>query len=410
MVTSSALSHGRGRYAGIGIGISCLTVQFAVFAARPTISYRALDLGADGVTVGLIAAAFAVLPLLIATAAGSWADRVGGRNLVLLGSAVLGGVLATLLFATQIWVLIAASALLGFGHILTAVGSQSYVAVSHGRQLDAAFATLTLSVSLGQLLGPLLLTVADMQDTTARGGLTEGQASRIFGYCAVAALISLLAAVALPHRRSAGRPTPGHVLRDAGTVLRVPRMTTILLASLAVLGAIDVLVVYLPVFGEEVGLSPTVVGILLAVRAGASLVSRIFVPWLISTWSRTRVLSVSLALPGIAVLLLPFLATTWLVWLLVILAGAGLGLGQPLTMAWVAASSPSEIRGTALGVRLAANRLGQVVTPAVAGGMASLAGTPSIFLLLFAVLAGAGLLVSRGDFNVTSSPELADQG
>jgi hypothetical protein len=72
---------------------------------------------------------------------------------------------------------------------------------------------------------------------------------------------------------------------------------------------------------------------------------------------------------------------------LMIAAGAGLGIGQPMTMAWVASLAPPGTRATLLSVRVMGNGVGQVVLPIVAGTMAVVAGAGG-------VLGATGLLVA----------------
>ena len=55
----------------------------AISAARPMVTYRALELGASPVGIGLIASSFSVLALLAALPLGRWMDRADeGRFLV----------------------------------------------------------------------------------------------------------------------------------------------------------------------------------------------------------------------------------------------------------------------------------------------------------------------------------------
>src|SRR5215210_6141932 len=91
--------------------------QAAVYVARPTTSYRLLALGEGPREVGLVAAAFAVLPLVVAIPLGRHADRRHGARL--LGAGCATQVVACLLLA---WAqtplgLGAASAVLGLGHL-----------------------------------------------------------------------------------------------------------------------------------------------------------------------------------------------------------------------------------------------------------------------------------------------------
>ena len=59
------------------------------FGARMDVSIFAPRLGASPVTVGLLAALFGLLPVLFSVAIGRWADRVGPRTPMLMGTAVV---------------------------------------------------------------------------------------------------------------------------------------------------------------------------------------------------------------------------------------------------------------------------------------------------------------------------------
>jgi MFS family permease len=159
-----------------------------------------------------------------------------------------------------------------------------------------------------------------------------------------------------------------------------------MLASLTVLSVIDVMVVYLPALGEERGLSVAVVGALLSVRAGASMVSRLAIAGLIRRFGRPRLMIRGLliaagAVASLAVLPLP------LMFVAMAIAGATLGIMQPMTMSWVAARASADARGMALSLRITGNRAGQVVTPLAAGSVAAVTGAAG-------VLAAAGVAVA----------------
>jgi MFS family permease len=159
-----------------------------------------------------------------------------------------------------------------------------------------------------------------------------------------------------------------------------------MLASLTVLATMDVMTVYLPALGEERGLSVATVGALLAVRAGASMTSRLLMGRLIRFVGRDRLLIGSLGVAAVAVISLPFLPLP-LAFVAMAVAGMTLGIGQPMTMSWVAARATEAARGTAMSLRLLGNRVGQVVIPLAAGSVAAVAGTAG-------VLAAAGLTVA----------------
>ena len=374
-------------------------LQTAVYAVRPMVSYQALALGADNAQLGVIAAAYASLSLLVAVPVGRWVDRWGEPRFVIVGGAVIAGVSLWLVFIDSLLALAVSQAALGFGHIAVVVGSQALVAnrgAPGGR--DSRFGVFTVVVSTGQLAGPAL------------GGLLGGQGDAgfdgglVFGTTAALTVPALVLAALLwresgDRSAAAVRPTGHHESGPALLrVLRIPGMPHAMIASLTVLTTIDLLTVYLPAYGEAHGLSVETVGLLLAVRAAASMASRLLMLQLIRWLGRKRLLFGSIALPAAALLALPAFDSPLVLALLLLLSGLGLGLGQPVTLAWVADRAPREIRGTALGVRLSGNRLGQVVLPLAVGAVAGGSGLAAAFAAMAAMLGGSALAVLGADF------------
>src|SRR5690606_38062689 len=98
---------------------------------------------------------------------------------------------------------------------------------------------------------------------------------------------------------------------------------------------------------------------------------------------------------GLAVAAIPLASSVVTATLPMFVAGFALGLCQPLTMAWVATQTAADRRGTAMSVRLTANRLGQVSVPAAAGLMAGFAGTAGVFWVVGGAIVATGLAVRR---------------
>jgi MFS family permease len=384
-------------------------LQTAVYAIRPMVSYQALDLGAGEFELGAIASAYAVLSLVLAVPIGRWVDRWGEPRFVVVGSAVIALVALWLVWADSLLALAASQAALGMGHIMTVVGAQALIA-NRGdpRRRDTRFGMFTVVVSLGQLAGPAvggLVAGSGLAGGSAgpSGGAQEGLGTGfVFAVAAGAAgLATLVGALLLrsdaPRRAysaaSLDVPTedgPGDRVpawTAMGQVLRIPSMPHAMAASLTVLTAIDLIAVYLPAYGETHGLSVETVGLLLATRAAASILSRLLMLPMIRTLGRRRLLVLSIVLPAAALAFVPFLDALPLLYAAMAVIGFGLGLGQPITLAWVADRAPDEIRGTALGVRLSGNRLGQTVLPSAVGAVAGVSGVAGVFVSL-AVLLG----------------------
>jgi MFS family permease len=85
----------------------------------------------------------------------------------------------------------------------------------------------------------------------------------------------------------------------------------------------------------------------------------------------------------------------WSLAALVVLLGLGLGVGQPLTMSWLAEIAPPGLRGRAMSLRLTGNRLGQVVIPSAVGLVAAGVGAAGVLWATAAALAAVGVAARR---------------
>jgi len=360
-------------------------VQAITFVLRPAATYQALDLSVPAAWLGVLGASFAVVPLLLAVPSGHAVDRFGERRVLIAGPALLAGAAGLfVVFADSVVGLVAASMVLGTGHLCAVVGQQALVANTTPQdRYDAAFGYYTFAASLGQALGPGLIVIFG-------GGRTVPDTRAIF-LGALAISVPLLAAAAFLRPSGATGAARTDEAGGVAGLLRHAGLVRALTVSCIVLAAVDITLVYLPALGAERGIAAGTVGVLLALRAAASMTSRLFLGRLAAAAGRRRLLigSVVVSAAGLALLLLP--VPVWLMAVLVVAAGLGLGAGQPLTMSYLAESAPPGLRGRAMSLRLTGNRLGQVVIPSAAGLLAAGAGAAGVLALTAAGLAGAAV-------------------
>ena len=364
--------------------------QIAVYIARPITSYRLLGLGAGAREVGFVTAAFAVLPLFLAIPLGRSADR-RRAPLVTVGCAIQVVACVLLAWAQTPLTLGAASAVLGLGHLGVALGVQEVIARESGdRQHDRDFGLLTAGVSLGQMIGPLV------------GGLVLDQGASLLTETRQAMVVA--AAVVIPATVLAALGERGRRSEAVDAVSRRGSVRTILntrgvpagiFASIAVLSAADIFTAYMPVIGEQRGIAPGIVGILLALRAGSSMATRIGIARIVARFGRERLIISSALAAAISLGAIAFVHGVVPLAVLCVITGVGLGFGQPLSMTLIVQLVPEYARGTALAVRLAGNRVGQVAAPAAAGIVAGSAGARSVFWVLSALLGCSALAVRR---------------
>ena len=171
-------------------------------------------------------------------------------------------------------------------------------------------------------------------------------------------------------------------------------MRRAVIVSGIVMAAVDITMIYLPALGDAEGLSASLVGVVLAVRAIASMAVRLLVGALVRLLGRGATLVIGMTSASVGLLLAAFFPTTVVLLACACLLGAGLGVCQPLTMSLVADLAPEGQRGTALTLRILGNRLGLVVVPGVVGTVAAGAGAPAV-LATTALLLGVGAWMSR---------------
>ncbi|MFF5651900.1 MFS transporter [Streptomyces collinus] len=361
--------------------------QGAVSMARPAVSYRALALGADERAIGVIAGVYALLPLFAAVPLGRRTDHGRCAPLLPVGVVLISGGCALSGVAGSLWTMALWSGVMGLGHLCFVIGAQSLVArQSAPHEQDRNFGHFTIGAALGQLVGPIaagaLIGGEDMAGSSALALIAAG----------ATAAVAFTSLWRIEDRRTAStsRADKGDRVPVRG-ILRTRGVPAGIFISLAVLSATDILTAYLPVVGEHRGIAPSVIGILLSLRAAATIACRLVLTPLLRLLGRTLLLTVTCLLAALLCAGIALPVPVWALGLLLVALGFCLGVGQPLSMTTVVQAAPDDARSTALALRLTGNRLGQVAAPAAAGLIAGVAGVAAPFVML-----GVLLLLSSG--------------
>ncbi|MDB5804257.1 MAG: hypothetical protein JWN73_1579 [Betaproteobacteria bacterium] len=351
-----------------------------VRAGRVIFALFALQLGAQPVEVGALAATFSVFPMFLSWPVGRWADRFGARWLLLFGGicGVLGMALPFLF--RGIPALFAAAGLVGLSFTFYTVTLQNLVGVlSTEGERSKNFNTFSLMLALAGFLGPLA------------AGFSIDHAG--FGaaclYLAVIALVPVGLLLVAGHRLPAGEPKAaahGGGLRGA---LGVPGLWRVLAISSLVVTGIDVFQFYLPIYCHDIKLSASAIGMILAMFSVAAFVVRAIMPMALQRYSEERILTTAFYVGAVSFFLVPFCANPWLLGLLSFTFGMGMGCSQPITMMMTFSNSSEGRSGEALGLRMTVNHLTRVLCPLLFGVVGSAFG-------LFAVFWGNGIMLGSG--------------
>lgn len=367
-----------------------LMIQGAIYVVRPIISYKALELGADSAMVGIIGATFALAPLVFAIRIGQYVDKGKSGLSLLAGSVILALTCFGLLFIDSIPLLMLAMPMLGIGHLLCMVGGQTMIANrSQSVQYERNFGLFTFYASLGHAFGPLI------GGWLADSGEVRVDANAAFTFAIILNLLAVISVLTLSTKKE-NQPVPEKTNSKvkAREVLAVPTFKSAIFVASATTSVVDVVLIFLPLFGREIGIGVAEIGLLLAIRSVASMGVRVILGQITRWLGLKNILVWGAVVTLVCMVALALVNNFWAIAVIMVISGFAMGIGQPATMAWVSRISSADSRGLAIAIRLTANRFGQVAMPALAGLIAG-GGVAAVFYMLALVQAASVVATSR---------------
>lgn len=354
---------------------------FAAFTLAPL---YAINLGMNPALVGLVVSLTFVAPMILAIPLGSFIDRSGAKSLLLSGTAIA----AAMPLAVVAWpgpVALGITQIgLGMAHIQLMLAGQTLTAtIGGGSNRLRNFGWYTMAVSAGQLVGPLVAGFgADM--LSIRG---------TFLLVVALALLAFTCALTIQDNRIGKRNTlsrtTSDVRRELAQLWTNPMIRLAMLASSSVLLAVAINQALLPVMLTRAAYPATTVGILFSAQGLAAMAVRPFLS-VLGEWAPSKAILllavVGFVAGGITLIGLQ-LGFLWLI-VSMILLGAGSGVSQPLSMIMVLDPVTANQRGLALGFRISANRVAQVLGPIVLGMVATQVGVQAAYAVTVAVAGG----------------------
>ena len=366
--------------------LSSTLTQATIYVLRPMMTYRAIELDANSAQIGLIAALYALFPVLLALQFGSWVGKLGEAKFIIYGTLAMLVTSAGLIFANSLIALGVAAAASGLAHLACMVGGQSMVALRAPAQgLDRYFGFYTFSASLGHMLGPIAASIV-----AGSNGTLPKSTSNAFLLGVVLTIVALVPVIRWRNEMPSAVAHNEGTYKAAINLIKRPGIFAAIYISLAISSAADVLVVFLPLFGTENNFSPYAIGAILAIRAGTTMLSRFFLGRLSQRFTTFQLLWWSTIISVVSCTAMAFAHTPLSLGAIVFIAGFSLGVGQPLTMSLVSQKTESSERALAVSARLMGNRFGQFIVPAAAGAAAAASGAGAVFIGL-AVLLGSSI-------------------
>ncbi len=356
----------------------------ALRGSKILVTIDALALGASSATIGILAALYAALPLVVGVYAGKVSDRVGYQRPILWGAAGMAVALAIPAVLHGMPSLFLCAALLGLTHIFHHVAMHNAIgAFGDGNERTKNFGTYALGQSIAAFIGPSLAGFAIDH---------SGHQTTYIMLALVAlgpAVLLAIRAIKLPAHAAPREEAQGGTALD---LLRLPAMRRTLIMGGATLTAIELFSFYFPVYGKAIGLSASWIGIIMSINAAAGFVVRLVMHRLARRYTEVGVLTASLFIAGIFYVLLPMATDIVILSALSFVLGFGLGSAQPLTIIITYNQAPTGRSGEALGLRLTVNKITQIGVPLVFGSMSAALGVLPVFWAAAAFLVGGGLI------------------
>ncbi len=372
----------------IGIVFAIVLCNMSAFrGSRVVLSLFAIELGAPQVSIGALIAMYSVFPMLTGLYAGHVSDRLGvGRPMAYGSIGMSHGMLVPYLWPSMAALYVSA-ALIGASHVFYNVSVQNLVGyLSTPEDRTRNFSNYGLVMASGNLIGPLA------------AGIFIDHLGHANSY-ALLALMPLLTVGMISRAkgiRAAGKSgAEGGGLAAARELMRDRALRRTLLASGIVLTGNDLFQFYMPIYGASIGLSATMIGVILALFAAASFIVRLVLPALAKKHGEETLLTLSLFLGAATFLIFPFVTSVPFLALIAFSLGLALGCSQPLSVTLTFARAPHGRSGQALGLRMTINNFTHVAVPLFFGTVGSVLGIVPVFLANAAMLAGGGVLSRR---------------
>ena len=347
---------------------------------------------------GWLTGVYALALFLGAPAWGRLSDALGRRTLLLIallgfGTATLVFVLAESLDAVYVQRFLSGLFAAGVTPIASAViGDVDSSGDKRGRRL----AYISMASIAGFLLGPTVGVFTARTGATILGAAMPAGSTLIplASTSALAALVSILVALAVPNTRGLAR-TDAHpiraVARRSSVVLRLLVLTFVVSAG------IGVFEVGLALRGtQELRLTPYEIALMFSECSLIMFVMQgiVFSP-LIKADDTRRLIAPALFVLVTGLLLVPLASGFWLMLAVIGGVAASAGIASPILTYWISATAGGA-QGWELGKQTATSSLGVTIGSVAAGVLFNIDTVPAAPFVVTAALVAAGSIVSLG--------------
>lgn len=368
------------------VALLSIAIHSGYIGSKVVISLLALEFGASQLLIGVIAALYALVPLLLGVYSGRLADTIGMRVPLLVGATFVGVAMLVGAFGHSLNALFLTALLVGAGFVFFNVSIQNLTgALGAPGERVRNFSILSIGYSVSTFIGPMVAGFA----------IDHAGHAEAFLIFAAFTLLPILTLTFHPRltRVATGAARSGE--RSALDLLKNAPVRRLIVTSGLIVAAWDLFAFYVPIYAHSIGHTASTIGVILGAYATAAFLPRFLMPAMLRRWRSDQVLFVSMLLGAAGFAVFPLFREAGPLMVIAAFIGLGLGCGQPLSMMMSYERSPAGRTGEVTGLRLTANNLARVIVPVAAGTIGAALGTSPVFWMNAANLIGISWLSRR---------------
>ena len=312
--------------------------------------------------------------MFILVGAGRWVDRIGLRKPILMGAGLGAFGVSVPFLVFDVGALFLAAICIGLGFMIFLLCLQKITGdTSTDAQRKANFSLVALSFSVSGFLGP-----------TGAGLLIDSIGHRatfgVLAGCFALALIGIYRYRFKPHQLigsdqngspSTSAAAPKQAIAD---LLREPTLKRLYVCVVVICAAWDIHQFLVPIYGAQIGLSASRIGIILGTFALATFLIRTCLPFMSKRIGEWPLILGAMTTAALVYCVYPFAKTQQAMMLLAGILGLGLGMAQPMVMSVMYRVAPVDRIGEATGLRLSFVNASQTFLPITAGALGGILG------------------------------------
>ena len=365
-------------------------ILFILFSHIPFTGMRlavplyVLHLGATPAMVGIMMALYSLLPMLTSMHLGRYMDRHGMRSTLIAGSSLLAAavLLAALSHDYRWFFLITLVVGAAYNPLLNAV-QQLIGRYSTSDNRVANYSKLSLCFATSLAVVPMIT-----------GFLIDhiGFEASFFIMCVLPLpALAMLLMRQLP-KLGPGKQAPAETGASKGgmmDLIRDPALRQLYIFNILFTVAWDLFLFMTPVYGAELKLSASEIGVVVGSFPVAMFFIRFFAGTIAKSWSSRQMLLGSIVVSGFGALGFGLVASVPLLVLFALIMGLGHGLAAPTMNTLLYEGSPPGRVAEAMGLRTSIGKACQVVLPVIGGAVSTLLGVAPVYWIISITQLGA---------------------